>query len=55
LLNGFQAIIAKAVQDALAAGATPAQLKAITDANAAMAAKNDALAAAVAANAPPAP
>jgi hypothetical protein len=52
LIDGIGARIAKAVQDAIAAGADPATLKSITDATAAIAAESAQLAAAVAANTP---
>lgn len=54
-LNGVPAQIQAAVNQALAAGATPEQLKAITDATAAITANNTALAAAVVASTPAAP
>lgn len=47
-IAGIQAMINNAVQEALAAGATPAELQAITDASAAIGAKADELAAAIA-------
>ncbi len=50
MLNGISQKIADAVAAALAAGATPAQLQAITDANTAIAAQTTALSSAVAAN-----
>lgn len=53
--GGVQAMIADAVAQALAAGATPAQLQALTDASTAMSAQTSALAAAVAAVPAPAP
>lgn len=53
LINGFGAQITAAVNQALAAGATPAQLAGITAANTALQANSTALAAAVA-NVPPA-
>jgi hypothetical protein len=49
-LNGIPALIATAVTAALAAGATPAELQAVTDANSAIEANNQALAAAISAN-----
>ena len=52
LINGIQAQIETAVAAANAAGATPAQLKAITDLGATLTANTTALAAAVAANTP---
>lgn len=54
-LNGIGKIVSDAVAAALAAGATPAQLQAVTDAVAAIKAQNAALAAAVTANVPPVP
>ncbi len=53
LINGFSARLDAAVAAATAAGATPAELKAVTDLSAALKAKDDELAAAVAANTPP--
>ena len=50
LINGIAAKIAAAVADALAKGATPAQLQSITDLDAAVKAEGADLAAAVAAN-----
>lgn len=50
LINGIAAKIAAAVAAALAAGATPAQLQAITDVQTAVNAQQADLAAAVAAN-----
>jgi uncharacterized coiled-coil protein SlyX len=50
LLNGIAQKIADAVAAALAAGATPAQLQAITDAKTAIEAQTASLSAAVAAN-----
>lgn len=55
LVQGFAAQIEAAVQAALAAGASPEELKAVTDAVAAIKADDDALAAAVAANTQPPP
>lgn len=56
LLNGIPAMITDAVAAALAAGATPAQLQALTDLATAVSANSAPLAAAVAANTPtPAP
>lgn len=55
LLNGISATVASAVAAALAAGATPDQLKALTDATASIDAQSAQLAAAVAANTPTAP
>jgi uncharacterized protein YoxC len=52
LINGFQAAMAKAVADALAAGATPEQLQSLTDLDASINQEKDDLAAAVAANPP---
>jgi ABC-type amino acid transport substrate-binding protein len=49
VINGFQAAMAKAVADALAAGATPAQLQSLTDLDTAINAEKTDLAAAVAA------
>jgi ABC-type amino acid transport substrate-binding protein len=53
LISGFQAAMAKAVADALAAGATPAQLQSLTDLDTSLNAEKTDLAAAVAANTPP--
>jgi len=53
LINGIQAQIQAAVQAALAQGATPEELQAITDAVNSIGAKKQALADAVAANTPP--
>ncbi len=53
LIKGIAAQIQAAVDAALAAGATPAQLKALTDLQASVAANDTALAAAVAAGTPP--
>ena len=50
LIQGFSARLAAAVAAASAAGATPAQLKALTDLGTAIKASDDSLAAAVAAN-----
>lgn len=50
--NGIPALIANAVQQALAEGATPAQLQAITDVQTSIANNSTALAAAVAAATP---
>lgn len=55
LLQGIPALITAAVNAALAAGATPAQLQAITDLSTSLATNDDELAAAVAANTPAAP
>lgn len=55
LISGFQAAMAKAVADALAAGATPAQLQSLTDLDTSLNAEKTDLAAAVAANPAPAP
>lgn len=55
LLNGVPAMIADAVATALAAGATPAQLQALTDLATAVDAQTTTLANAVAANTPAAP
>lgn len=55
LLQGIPALIDDAVQKALAAGATPAELSAITAAVDAIKANSDKLAAAVQANTPAAP
>ena len=52
LIDGISAKITAAVDAALAAGATPAQLQAITDANTALQTQTAALAAAVSANTP---
>lgn len=52
LVQGIPALIDAAVQKALAAGATPAQLAAIEAVSASVKANDDALAAAVAANTP---
>ncbi len=52
LITGIPAMIAKAVSDALAAGATPEQLQAITDLGAALDANAAPLAAALAQNTP---
>jgi hypothetical protein len=52
LLNGIPAMIADAVAKATAAGATPAELQAVTDLSAAIQAKAQALSAAVVANTP---
>jgi hypothetical protein len=50
LIDGFAAKLAAAVAAATAAGATPAQLQAITDLGTALTTSSDALAASVAAN-----
>ena len=50
LINGFAAQLATAVAAAAAAGATPTQLKSLTDLGTAIKTSDDALAAAVAAN-----
>lgn len=55
LINGIAAQIQAAVQAALAAGATAAQLKALNDLQTQLKTNDDSLAAAVAANTPPAP
>lgn len=55
LINGIQAQIATAVAAAIANGATAAELAPLTDLNAGLKAKTDALAASVAANTPAAP
>jgi hypothetical protein len=55
LIQGIPALISAAVTAALAQGATPAQLQAITDLGTTITAKSDALAAAVTANTPAAP
>jgi hypothetical protein len=52
LINGFQAMLQAAVSQALANGATSAQLTPLTQLSADLKAKSDALAAAVAANTP---
>lgn len=52
LLNGIPALITTAVAAAVAAGATPAQLQALTDLNTGITSNNAALAAAVTANTP---
>jgi len=52
LINGIAAQIAAAVAKAVAAGATPAELQAVSDLGTSLKAKSDALAAAVAANTP---
>jgi hypothetical protein len=52
VLNGIPAQIAKAVAAATAAGATPAQLKSITDLGTALASHAAPLAAAIVANTP---
>ena len=52
LINGFQARLDAAVAEAKAAGATDAQLTALTDLSTALANQQDALASAVAANTP---
>src|SRR5271157_1381278 len=55
LINGIPGLISTAVQQALAAGATPAQLAAVTAVGTAISANATALAAAVSANTPAAP
>lgn len=50
LIQGFSARLAAAIAAATAAGATPAQLQALTDLGTTIKASDDALAAAVAAN-----
>lgn len=55
VLNGFPAIMQAAIDKALAAGATPVQLQAITDATAALQTKAPELKAAVVANTPASP
>jgi hypothetical protein len=55
LLNGIPALIQAAVTQAQAAGATPAQLKALTDLGTTIGANATGLAAAVTANTPPPP
>ena len=55
LLNGFSAQLTAAVADALAKGASPAQLAGLTDLNTAIGSQTTAMAAAVAANTPAAP
>lgn len=55
LINGISGQIAAAVAAALAAGATPAELQALTDLQTALASNDAALAAAVSANTPPPP
>jgi hypothetical protein len=52
LIQGFSARLDAAVAAALAAGATPAQLQALTDLGTAIKTSDDALAAAVTANTP---
>jgi hypothetical protein len=52
LISGFKAQLAAAVAAAQAAGATPAQLKSLTDLSATIQANDTPLAAAVAANTP---
>ena len=52
LINGFQARLDAAVEEAKAAGATDAQLQSLTDLSTALGSQQDALAAAVAANTP---
>jgi len=52
LINGIGAQVAAAVAAAIAAGATPAELQAVTDLGTAITAKSGQLAAAVAANTP---
>jgi len=52
LINGFQARLDAAVAAATAAGATPAQLQALTDLSATLKTSSDALSAAVVANTP---
>lgn len=51
-LNGVQQMVADAVAQALAAGATPAELQAISDVDTALKAKSAALAAAIPAGTP---
>lgn len=55
LMTGIPTLIAKAVADALAAGATDTQLKAITDLGTAITNKTTALAGAITAGTPAAP
>ena len=55
LIQGFGAQIQAAVDAALAAGATPVQLQAVTDLKVAIDTQDDALAAAVVAGTPVAP
>ncbi len=52
-INGVAAMISAAVAAAIADGATSAQLQPLSDLGTAMAAKSQALAAAIAANQPP--
>jgi len=55
LINGFAAQLAAAIAAAQAAGATTAQLKALSDLGTSLKSSDDELAAAVAANTPAAP
>lgn len=55
LIQGFSKQLASAIAAAAAAGGTPAQLQALTDLQVAWDKNDSALAAAVAANTPPAP
>ncbi len=55
LINGFSARLDAAIAAATAAGATPAQLKALADLSTTVKSSDDELAAAVAANTPAAP
>lgn len=55
LINGIAARVQAAVDAALAAGATPAQLQSLTDLGTALSTSSAALAAAVAANTPTPP
>lgn len=55
LINGFGAQLAAAIAAAQAAGASPAQLQALTDLGTTIKSSDDELAAAVAANTPAAP
>lgn len=55
LINGIPALVQTAVQQALAAGATPAQLQAFNDLDAALKSQATGLAAAVTANTPTPP
>lgn len=54
-LTGIPALVQKAVDDALAAGATPAQLQSLTDLHAAVTQQATDLANAIPANTPAAP
>jgi hypothetical protein len=54
LISGFPAAIQKAVDDALAAGATPQQLQTLTDLHAAIGQQSTDLTNAIATNTPPA-